>query len=137
VLDNRPRGLFCILLARDPVGNVPVGSPLSFGHFPQCIRYVNIAEMVSKTLQAFPKQLPMLCRHCSNGLQELSAHFPACFGVDFDFFYIFLEAACFCLFRLKIEDKTENFKTICSSSSNYDLSNHTIYSQTQMVRQVL
>jgi hypothetical protein len=47
--DNMPREYSCFLLAGDPEGNVPIRSPLLFGHFPKCIRCsVSIAE---KSLQ--------------------------------------------------------------------------------------
>jgi hypothetical protein len=41
--------------------------------------------------------------------------------------YISLKAVCFCSMSIKIEDATEKFKTISSSSTNYDLSNPTTY----------
>jgi hypothetical protein len=66
------------------VGNVPIGSPLLFGHFPKCIRYsVNIVKKVSNTLWAFPTESPIPFRYYSNGLQELLGHFPKCLGIDF------------------------------------------------------
>jgi hypothetical protein len=57
-VSNRPRGPPCFLLARDPVGNVPIGSPLLFRYFPYCICCsVSIAKKVSSTLWAFPNTL--------------------------------------------------------------------------------
>ncbi len=44
-------------LAGDLVGNAPIRSPLLFWYFPKGIRYsVSIAEKVSNTLLAFPKE---------------------------------------------------------------------------------
>jgi hypothetical protein len=82
------------------VGNVLIGSPLSFEHFPKCIRYsVSIAEKVSNTLWAFPKESPTPFRYCSNGPQEL-------LGLFGNILYISLGAACLYLLRLKIEVAT-------------------------------
>jgi hypothetical protein len=83
MLGNRPRGSSCFLLAGDPVGNAPIGSPLLFQHFPKCIRYaVNITKKVSNNLQAFLKE------YCSNYLQEL---FDALLkvGIDLSIFFTF------------------------------------------------
>jgi hypothetical protein len=70
MVGNRPRGYPCFLLAGDTLGNVPSGSPILFGHFPECIRYsVKVAEKASNTLKAFPKS-PIPFRYFSNGLHE-------------------------------------------------------------------
>ncbi len=54
-LGNRPMGYPCFLLAGDTLGNAPSRSPLLFGRFPKCIRYlVKVAEKISNTLWAFP-----------------------------------------------------------------------------------
>jgi hypothetical protein len=38
-------------MAGDTLGNAPSGSPLLFGHFPKCIRYLlKVAEKVNNTL---------------------------------------------------------------------------------------
>jgi hypothetical protein len=63
------------------LGNAPNRSPLLFGHFPKCARYsVKVAEKVSNTLWAFPKELPIPFRYLSNGLHKLldtfSSEFP-------------------------------------------------------------
>jgi hypothetical protein len=72
MLGNRPRGYPCFLLAEVTLGNAPSGSPLLFGHFPKCIRYlVKVAEKVSNTLWAFPKESPIPFRYFSNGLHKL------------------------------------------------------------------
>jgi hypothetical protein len=64
---NRPRKF-----AGDTLGNAPSGSPLLFGHFPKFIRYsIKVAEKVSNTLWAFPKESPITFRYFSNGLHEL------------------------------------------------------------------
>jgi hypothetical protein len=62
----RLRGFPCFLLAGDLEGNVPMGSPLLFGHFPKCRCYsVSIAEKVSNPLWAFPKESAIPFRFCS------------------------------------------------------------------------
>jgi hypothetical protein len=88
-------------LAGDPEGNAPIGSPLLLGHFPKCLHYsVSIPEMVSIHLWAFPKELLILFRFCSNGLQELLGSFPNVSRHIFGhFLYISLEAASFYLLR--------------------------------------
>jgi hypothetical protein len=69
---NRLVGYPCFLLAGDMLGNAPSRSALLFGHFPKCIRYwVKVAEKVSNTLWAFPKEFPIPFRYFSNGLHEL------------------------------------------------------------------
>jgi hypothetical protein len=99
----RPRGVPCFLLAGDLEGNAPIRSPLLFGHFPKCLHYsVIIAEKVCNPFLAFPKELPIPFRFCSNGLQELLGSFSNVSRHRFRYFlYISLEAACFCLLRLK------------------------------------
>jgi hypothetical protein len=72
-LGNMPR-----VLAGDMLGNAPSGSPLLFGHFPKHIRYsVKVAEKVTNTLWAFPKESPILFRYFSNGLSKLLDTFPS------------------------------------------------------------
>jgi hypothetical protein len=109
---TRPKGFLCILLAGDPEGNAPIASPLLIGHFLKCLHCsVGIPEKVSNPLLAFPKELLILSRFCSNGLQELLGAFPNVSRHRFGhFLYISLEAACFFLLRLKIGDKTGKFK---------------------------
>jgi hypothetical protein len=86
----RPRGFPCFLLAGDSEGNAPIGSPLLLGHFPKCSHYsVSIAEQVSSPLRAFPKELPIPFMFCVNGLQELWALFPKCFGIDLGISFTF------------------------------------------------
>jgi hypothetical protein len=71
-LDNRPRGCPCFLLAGDTLVNALSRSPLIFGHFPKCIRYsVKVAEKISNTLWAFPKESLILFRYFSNSLHKL------------------------------------------------------------------
>ncbi len=108
----RPRGFPCFLLAGDLEGNAPIGPPLLFGHFPKCFHYsVGIAEKVSSPFWAFSKESPIPFRFCSNGLQDLLGAFPKVSPHRFGhFLHISLEAACFCLLRLKIGDTTEKFK---------------------------
>jgi hypothetical protein len=67
---DRLRGVSSFPMAEDQVENVPIGSTLFFGHFPGCACYysVSIAEKVSCTPQAFPKELPIPFKYCSNGL---------------------------------------------------------------------
>jgi hypothetical protein len=89
-LGNRPRGYPCFLLAGDTLGNAPSWSPLLFGHFPKCICYlVQVAEKISNTLWAFPKELTILFGYFSNGLNELLETFPSEFlhnlGISFTF----------------------------------------------------
>jgi hypothetical protein len=83
-----------------------------FGNFAKCFHYsVSIAEKVSNPLRAFPKESPISFRFCSNGLQEFSGAFPNVSWHRFGhFLYISLEAACYCLLRIKIGDTTEKFK---------------------------
>jgi hypothetical protein len=38
-VETGPRRFPCFLLAGDLEGNVPIGSPLLFGHFPKCLCY--------------------------------------------------------------------------------------------------
>jgi hypothetical protein len=97
---------------RKPGGKCARRSPLFFGNFPKCIRSSgSIVEKVSYTLQAFPKESPIPFRYCSNGLQELLGAFPNVSLHRFGHFrQISLEAACFRLFRLKIEDTREKCK---------------------------
>jgi hypothetical protein len=58
---DRPRGSPGFLLAGDLMENVVIGSSILFGHFPKCILYsVSIAENVSNTVWAFPKESPIL-----------------------------------------------------------------------------
>jgi hypothetical protein len=77
-LGNRTRGYPCFLLAEDTLGNAPSRSPLLFGHFPKCIRYlVKVAEKVSNTLWAFHKESLIPFRYFSNGLRELLDTFPS------------------------------------------------------------
>jgi hypothetical protein len=107
----RARGFPCFLLARDLEGIAPIGSPLLFGHFPECLCYsVSIVEKVSNPLWVFPKESPIPFWFCSNGLQELLGAFPNVSQHRFrHFLYSSLEAACFCL-RLKIGGTTEKLK---------------------------
>jgi hypothetical protein len=68
-VSNRLRGPAFFLFASDLVRNAPIRSPLLSGRFPNCFRYsVIIAEKVSNTLWAFPKELPTPFRYCSNVL---------------------------------------------------------------------
>jgi hypothetical protein len=58
-IGNRLKGSPCFLLAGDTVGNAPIRSPLLFGHhYSLCV-----AEKVSNTLQAFPKESPISLRY--------------------------------------------------------------------------
>jgi hypothetical protein len=102
----RPRGFPCFLLAKDPQGNAPIGSPLLFGHFPKYLHYaLSIAEKVSSPIWAFPKESPVPFRFRSNGLQELLGVFSKVSWYKFGhFLHISLETGCFCLLRLKIGD---------------------------------
>ncbi len=60
------------------MGNTLSGFLFLFGHFPKCIRYtVKVAEKVSNTLWAFPKESPIPFRYFSNGLHELFDIFPS------------------------------------------------------------
>ncbi len=132
MVGNRPRGFPCILLAVGPMGNAPMGFSLLFGYFPNRIRYsggVSIAEKVSNTLWAFPKEWPITFRDCSNSLQKLiecvSAWiwaFPWHFPLSNVFFIIKIK---------KWKTQQKNLKTNISSSPNYDLFHHSTYSQTQ------
>jgi hypothetical protein len=73
MLGNRPRGYSCFLLAGDMLGNAPSRSPLLFGHFPKCIHYsVKVAEKVSNTLWAFPKEspIPLTLIHAAGGVYD-------------------------------------------------------------------
>jgi hypothetical protein len=75
---NRSRGYPCFLLARDVLRNVSSWSLILFGLFPKCIRYfVKVAEKVSNTLWAFPRELSIAFRYFSNGLHELLNTFPS------------------------------------------------------------
>jgi hypothetical protein len=89
-LGNRPRGYPCFLLAGDTQGNALSRSPLLFGHFPKCILYsVKVAEKISNTLWAFPKESPILFRYFSNGLHKHLDTFPSMsphnLGISFTF----------------------------------------------------
>jgi hypothetical protein len=99
----------------------------------KCLKYVETRGKIHPGLHfylAFPKVYPLLCRH---GFQELLGAFPHVSRHTFrQFLYVFLEAVCFCLLRLKIGYRTENLKTLSGSSTDYDLPNHTIYGQTQI-----
>jgi hypothetical protein len=78
MVGNRLRGYPCFLLAGDMFGNAPSRSPLLLAHFPKFIHYsVKVAEKVSNTLWAFPKELPIPFRYFSNGLHELLDTFPS------------------------------------------------------------
>jgi hypothetical protein len=58
------KGSSCYLLAGDPVGNAPIGSPFSFEHFSKCISHsVSLEGKVSNTLRAFPKESPIPLRY--------------------------------------------------------------------------
>jgi hypothetical protein len=63
-------------LAGDTLGNVPSGPPLLFGHFPKCIRYsIKVAEKVSNTLWAFPKESPIPSQYPFGTSQMVSTSF--------------------------------------------------------------
>jgi hypothetical protein len=86
-------------LAGDSMGNVPIRAPPLFKHAPKCICYfVSIVGKLSNTLWAFPTGWPTPFKYCSNSLQELLGPFPDVqrFG---HFFFISLEAVCFCLLK--------------------------------------
>jgi hypothetical protein len=85
----RPRRFPCFLLAGDPEGNAPIGSPLLFRHFPKYLHYsVSIAEKAFNPLWAFPKESSIHFRFFSNGLQELLGAFPPCLGIDLGISFI-------------------------------------------------
>jgi hypothetical protein len=109
---NRQTGYPCFLLAGNMLGNVPSGSPLLFKHFQKCILYSEkVAEEVSNTLWAFPKEFPIPFKYFSNGLHALLYTFSSESRHNIGhFLYISLQAAHFCLLRLKIEDSTEKYK---------------------------
>jgi hypothetical protein len=63
-------------LAGDPMENAHLVST-SLWHFPKCIHYsVSIAEKVSNTLWAVPKESPIPVRYCRNSIKELLNIFP-------------------------------------------------------------
>ncbi len=104
------RGFLVSYWLRDPKENAPIRSPHLFGHFPKCLHHsVSIAEKVSNW--AFPKESPVPSRFCSNRLQELLGAFSNMSRHRFGhILHISLEAAGFCLLRLKIVDTTVKHK---------------------------
>jgi hypothetical protein len=75
-VSDGPKGPPYFLLARDQVGNSPIGSPLFLGHFPKCIRYsVSYAEKSLMLYGHSPKSHQHLL-DTANGLQELLGAFP-------------------------------------------------------------
>jgi hypothetical protein len=130
------RGSSCLFLAGNPMRNAsgvstyiwafPTLDPLLCKHCFKGFQYST----------AFPRELPILFRYCSNRLKELlSAFHNMSWHRLGHFLYIFSWSNMFLFIKLKNRRQQEN-KNISGSSPNYDPSNHTTYNLIQTVATV-
>jgi hypothetical protein len=101
-----PRGPPCFLLTGDQWEMCLMGLHFYLGNSQSVCYTISVVEKVSKTLRTFPK---LCCQNTSGTAQMVSQSRLDPFLIASrhrfgDFLYISLEAACFCLGRLKIED---------------------------------
>jgi hypothetical protein len=89
MVGNRPREYPCFLLAGDKLGNA-LHFYLDISQSVYICYSVMVAEKVSNTLWAFPKEWPIPFRDFLNGLHELLDTFPIesrhNLGISFTFF---------------------------------------------------
>ncbi len=111
MVDDRASDSPCLVLAGDPVGNAPSRSSLLFGHismFPQLSKHC--FKKVFNNLLAFPKELPIPFRYCSNGLQECLNAFPDVSKHKFGHFLsISHETICFSIFGIRNQKSKRKF----------------------------
>ncbi len=132
-LGNRPSGYPCFLLARHTLGMRPVGSPLLFKHFPKCIRYsVKVLKRSPILFVHFPKSRQYSSDTSQTVSTSFKTHFPASLCIIWAFPLHFPQNSAFLLIKIKNQRLNRKFiRTISGSSTDYFLSNHTTFCQTQ------